>query len=71
VRLGLVLCRGKFAYQPDAFGWWLPFAIQRRVVKLWNPLACRVMGHNWFDGKHDLEPGVLICMDCSKRRRAA
>ena len=47
---------------PDAgHGRWLPWWVKRASVCVWNFMACRVVGHEWFD---DID-GVY-CANCSK-----
>lgn len=49
------------------FGWWwLPSSVQHAIVAVWNPIACRVWGHNLLDEKAlGIGPGQT-CTNCSK-----
>lgn len=31
------------------FGYkWLPYFIQKIIINIWNFIACRIFGHDWF-----------------------
>jgi hypothetical protein len=60
--LGLVLHEGKFAYGHDhGFGVSLPMGLKRLIVRIWNPIGCRIYGHDLVqDTPHD----PIECVYC-------
>ena len=58
------------------YGWkhgrlrWAPMWVKRLIVAIWNPIACRVWGHDVFG---PFEKGdKAVCVNCCKKfpRRA-
>lgn len=64
-RMGLVLDPDswalEFGLRYGRLSWWPPYA-QELLVKLWNPIACRLRGHRTFQ----LEDRPVTCMNCDK-----
>ena len=60
---------------------WLPYIAQHTIVSVWNAVACRIWGHDWFPDFDDatseeLVDGKLVmhgimhdrCSSCSASR---
>lgn len=83
---GLCVHHGKHSL---CWGWhhgfgrgWMPAALMRTIVHLWNPVACRIDGHNWMPDigeiTHETEDddGVMtmhgivhdVCTNCNATR---
>lgn len=52
--------RGGFGYR------WLPVVAQETIVKVWNPIACLVWGHDLLDEKALGIGTNVVCTSCCK-----
>lgn len=69
VNTGLVLDHGRLLYgHGHGFGRWLPRGIQQAIVSAWNPAACAILGHDWFDYREVdcANPDRVACVCCCK-----
>lgn len=65
-KMGLWLYRKKLCYTPNGLGArWMPTFIKRSTVKIWNKIACLIVGHYWFSLKKEK---YETCCDCCRRR---
>lgn len=46
-----------YAWHAGRLGW-LPYRYQKVIVHLWNPLACRIWGHDWIPDFDETGPPI-------------
>lgn len=52
--------KGGFGYR------WMPEWLMRSIVKVWNPVTCRIEGHDKLDQKALGMGNKIVCVNCSK-----
>jgi len=77
VKFGICLYHKKLLYSNIGYLKWMPYIIQKIIVRIWNFISCRSFGHSYFPdfktpiykNKKIFKYEREICCDCLKIRK--